>query len=72
MSIVRLVGGILLFAAGLLLGISVIFTLSQLKVDFRDAYGVSYFIGSVIGVLGLATASFFMMKYGIRLTKKKN
>jgi hypothetical protein len=72
MSIVKLIAGIILFAAGLLLGIAVIFSLSNLRADFSNTYGISYFIGGAIMTLILTAISFFMMKYGVRLTKKKN
>jgi hypothetical protein len=72
MRIVKLIAGIILFAAGLFIGIAVIVSLSKLRVDFSNTYGISYFAGGAIMSLILTAFSFFMMKYGARLTKKKN
>ena len=49
MSIVKLIAGIILFVAGLFLSLAVIFSLTELrpKVDFSNANGIGYFVGSV-------------------------
>ena len=74
MSIVKLIAGIILFVAGLFLSLAVIFSLTELrpKVDFSNANGIGYFVGSVIMVIIFTAVSFFMMKYGVRLTKRKS
>ena len=72
MHAIKLFAGVILLAAGAVLATIVMVVISRLTVDFSTSYGIGSFTGSAILVLALMLVSFFMIKYGVRLARKKH
>jgi hypothetical protein len=72
MNVVKLITGIVLIIVGGVLAIVAIIRLTRLEMDFSDAYHIGEFSGGLIVLVILIVISIFMIRFGARLTAKRN
>lgn len=70
MNILKLTGGIILIIMGGILAVISLIQLTKIPRDFSDAYHIGKFFGGMIVIL--VVVSIFMIRYGGRLTSKRN
>jgi hypothetical protein len=71
MKAVKIIGGVLLFIIGAFLALSALNNLLRFTVELHGSTSGSYLAGYSAFSVVLGTASFFIMRFGVRLTRKK-